>query len=147
MESKKSVWKAKNLPRDDLNLVEKIYHVDCLFKSENVAYVLSGFNRALVYDIRAQRKAVQDCQIKMEEEGLLTCFGLLESENVVVGNNFGSIGEFDPRVDFRMVKKYNEHMGAVTGIAVVRHNALEADFLSGDLISVFGSNALRVDSK
>lgn len=112
-----------------------------------MSYVLSGFNRALVYDIRAQRKAVRDCQIKLEEDGLLTCFGVLEDERVVIGNNHGSIGVFDDRSDFRLTKKYNEHMGAVTGIAVARHGVREADFLSGELISVFGPNTLRVDTE
>ena len=139
IETKKSNWKARNLPRDDLNLVEKIFHVDCFFTGESTAYVLSGFNQILLYDIRSQKKAIDSFSIKMEEEGLLTSFAPFSGNSVVVGNNYGSLGVFDMRSQFKMVKKLNDSVGGITSVVGFRDNCENIKFMTSCLKSLIGS--------
>lgn len=125
-------WKAKNLPRDDLNLVEKINHMACVFRSPHEAFVLSGYNRILVYDIRVQKKAVGDYPVPLDEEGMCTSLCLVSPTVLAVGNSFGSIGIFDVAQGLKMTRRVNDHMAGVTDLAP---GTDRESFLSGGLIS------------
>ena len=131
LETKEVNWKAKNLPRDDLNLVEKIYHVDSHFTPNGLGYVLSGFNQVLVYDIRAQKKAVDSFAVKMNESGLLSCFTFFDEHQLAIGNNMGSIGVFDVRSKNKMMKCMNDNIGGITSLQRVSENPEDVKFVSG----------------
>jgi len=40
-----NIWKAKNLPPDELNLKPKINNVDCCFDEKGLVYMISGFRK------------------------------------------------------------------------------------------------------
>ena len=134
LEKNQVSWKAKNLPRDELDLVQKIFHVSSIFTQESNAYVLSGFNQVLLYDIRAQKKVISVFKLNMDEEGLLTCFDNFSDTQFAVGNNMGSVGIFDHRKSFQMVKRLNSCLGGVTDIK--KSPKEDESFAFGNLISI-----------
>lgn len=142
IETGKPAWKAKNLPRDELNLVEKIYHVDCLPRGPSEVYVVSGFNKILLYDTRAQKKAISEHSIPMEEEALLTAICQADPDLLAVGNSHGSIGLLDSRKGLQLTRTLTDHM---SGITHLYSSSGQGEFQSGKLISITRSGPPRVD--
>lgn len=136
-------WKAKNLPRDELNLVQKINHVDCAFRTPSEVFVLSAFNRMLFYDTRAQKKAVADHNLGLEEDALCTSMCLVSPGVLAVGNSQGSVGVYDVTSGLKMTRKLNEQMAGITDL-VAGPDGLS--FASGTLTSQSGPHPVRVDA-
>jgi hypothetical protein len=135
-------WKAKNLARDELNLVEKINHMACVFRSPNEAFVVSGYNRLLFYDIRAQKKAVGDHAVTLDEEGMCTSLCLISPNVLAIGNSLGSIGIFNVAGGFKITRRVNDHMAGITDLC---RGTDRESFLSGKIISWFGPNGFPLD--
>lgn len=131
-----TTWKAKNLPRDDLNLKEKINHVDCCFLNESSIYVLSSFNLVLLYDVRVQKKAIESHEVSMDADGFLTSFSMLSNNQMVIGNNFGSVGLFETKPKFKLNRKFNDGIGGITQVVNFPKNEDGFEFSSGFFISL-----------
>ena len=98
----------------------------------------------MLYDIRAQKKAIDCFQIKMEEEGLLTCFSSFSGNSVVIGNNYGALGIFDIRSQFKMIKKLNDSIGGITDVFGFKENNENIKFMTSSLKSITRQKFVRL---
>lgn len=128
----KNLFTAKDYKRDDLNLKQKVDIKGIKRVDDDVYYTLSAYNKLYNYDIRQQRKEVNEIDLQLEDEFTTTCFDFKDTY-LVVCNNIGSINLFDTRKSNVVLKKFTEHYGSVKDI---QFHETDNKFVTGKLNSV-----------
>ena len=73
-----------------------------------------------VYDVRAQKKAISENDISLEAEHMLTSISTDGTDAFTVSNNIGSIALLDKRRNFKVAKKFNDHLSSISQVAFLK---------------------------
>ncbi len=86
-----------------------------------------------IYDIRVQKKALSEHEIKLEPEQNLTSIATNNDNKFLVSNNIGSIAIIDGRNKFAIAKKLNDHMSSISSVSFLASDP--SKFVSSSIIS------------
>ena len=128
-EAKNPLWKAKNVPNDELDLTVPIYDTSMTtFKDKSgiegrVLAVCTAFGQVRLYDIRSSLKPQLDCQIlKNSQEHLTHVVASEKNENqMYVVTREGHPILCDRRFNCRVVRKMPGARGSVRDAKVISH--------------------------
>ncbi|CAH0730686.1 unnamed protein product, partial [Brenthis ino] len=112
-----SIFTAKNLPHDWLQLRRPVWVSDLAFLSQDVLAVCSRYGYVRLYDTRAQRRPV--CNVEFEKMAATCIVPGFEERQVFVGFGRGQLHQVDLRRG-KPDKGYKGAVGAVTSIGLVR---------------------------
>ena len=90
---------------------------------DDVYCLLSGFDHAYIYDIRKQKKSVQDFDTKLGEDFLTNTFEIhSDGHTMVFGNKTGILSVIDMRKPKNCLKKFRNHIGSIMDIKIENDN-------------------------
>lgn len=93
--------------------------------------LLSGYDHAYIYDIRKQKKSVQDFETKLGEDFLTNNFEIHSDQNTMVfGNKTGILSVIDLRKTKNCLKKFRDHFGAIMDIKIKEDNLYTSNLKS-----------------
>eukprot|EP00116_Pleurobrachia_bachei_P006371 sb/3466633/ len=119
LETQKSVWQSKNVPRDELDLRVPVWARSLCEMGDsggNVFCVGTQYHQLRLYDRRTKRRPVQELNWG---ELPVTCI-TSRGDNVFFGNGKGDLTRVDVRAINRDVVKYKGAAGGLRGVAVHR---------------------------
>jgi ribosome biogenesis protein NSA1 len=92
----KVVWKAKNLPHDELDMKVPMWDVDCVYlPNKNVIYTGTAYGEIRMYDRKVKPRPVEDHHLFKSKINRLI---ISHCENyLIMGDTFGHISFLDRR--------------------------------------------------
>eukprot|EP01038_Epipyxis_sp_PR26KG_P006035 gene6035-8309_t len=122
--SGKSVWTAKNVPHDNLNLRCPIYITDIQFVRPNQDHVSdahiitgTGYKQIRLYDIKTNKQPVMSFEISKDYR--VTCVQpFKDGKYIYVGNTAGDFSLWDVRMTGRMVNSLKGCTGSIRSISL-----------------------------
>lgn len=141
-------WKAKNVPRDDLDLMVPINDLNGCFGDENCNTLITStaYSQVRIYDIRKnQKKPVNDYEMKDQVSPLGSVVLSNDGNTIFVGNHMGSVYALDRRNDFKILKKFKEAKGAIVGLALHKKAPYIATASLDRYIRFYNTNSLTLD--
>ncbi|KAL4469828.1 hypothetical protein ABPG72_013571 [Tetrahymena utriculariae] len=123
LETKKQIWKARNVKNDWLDLKVPIYDVDGAFfrdNSQNI-YTINAYKKMRIYDLR-QNNSQPTKDIQQEFDFDKSAFRKMQLTNcgnyIFVSTVNGNLFKFDVRKDFRMIFNFKGSIGSVKDIKI-----------------------------
>jgi len=118
------IFKAKNVPHDELDLRQPVWVQDLTFmpQTTDLVAIASRYGQVRLYDVRAKPARPRDRNrpvINMQfcDHALMSISSTNNTRQVVVGSSKGEVGLVDLRFANKLVHKYHGFSGSVRSIS------------------------------
>ena len=148
IETQKIVWKARNVPRDYLDLEVPMNDLNATFlnKDHNALLTTTANSQIRVYDVRRNKKRPhKDHEVKENSSPIGAVVMSHDDSKVYIGNHMGSVYALDYNNDFFMLKKFKEGKGAITSLSIHKDAPYLASTSLDRFLRVYNTNTMKTE--